>query len=370
MKKEMISGRQMLCAIVMFIFGSSVIMGVSSEAGQDSWVSLLLAALVSIPVLLLYARIIKLFPEKNLFEILEIVLGKIAGKIITILMVWYSLHLCALVLRNFSEFIQVVTMPETPQLPIMTAIILVVVYMAKSGIETMGKWSVITLFIVSSVVIITILFSLNKMDYSNVLPFMEHDFRKIANGAFRLYAFPFAETVLFLCLADSLKKTSSSYRLYLRALLFGTIVLLLVILRNLFMLGSEMVGSSYFSSYVAVRIIDIADFFARIESSISMNFILAGIIKMTVCLMAAAKGIAALFGLKSHRRILLPVSLMVIALSSILYTNVMDMFDFLRFYAYYAIPFQVIIPLTVWIAAELRRLKKISAKAIELPVPE
>ncbi len=358
MQKDMISARQMLCIIVMFIFGSSVIMGVSSGAAQDSWMSLLLASAYTIPMLLVYARIIRLFPEKNLFEIIEIVLGKIAGKIIIILMAWYSLHLCALVLRNFSEFIQIVTMPETPQLPIMIAMIMVVVYMAKSGIETMGKWSILTLAVVMIVVIITILFSLNKMDFTNILPFMEHDFKEISTGAFRLYAFPFAETVLFLCLADAMKRKDNPYKLYFLALFFGSGVLMLVILRNLFMMGPKLVGASYFASYITVRLIDIADFFARIEGFISMNFILAGIIKITVCLMAATKGTARLFGINNYRKLLLPVSLLVVALSAIVYSNVMEMFDFLRFYTYYAVPFQVLIPLTVWIAAELKKLKR------------
>ncbi len=358
MQKEMISARQMLYVIVMFIFGSNVIMGVSSTAAQDSWISLLLAAVFSVPIILLYARIIKLYPEKDLFEIIEILFGKIPGKIIIILISWYSLHLCALVLRNFSEFIQIATMPETPQLPIMIAMILVVVYMAKSGIETLGKWSIITFFILISVLLLTILSSLMKMDYTNILPFMEHDFKDIAAGAFQLYSFPFAETVMFLCLANALKKESSPYKLYIYALILSTIILLLVMLRNLFVLGMGMVSASYFASFVAVRLINIADFLAGMEGFISMNFILAGIIKITVCLIAASKGTARLFGIKNYRQLLLPVSLLAVALSSIVYKNLMEMFDFLRFYAYYAIPFQGIIPLAIWIVAEIKMRKK------------
>lgn len=361
MQKEMISARQMVCIIVMLIFGSSVIMGVSSEAAQDSWISLLLAEVITAPIILIYARIIKLFPEKDLFEIIEILFGKIAGKIIIILMIWYSIHLCALVLRNFSEFVQIAIMPETPQLPIMIAMILVVVYMAKSGIETMGKWSIIMLSIIMLVVILTILLSINKMDFTNILPVMEHDFRTIATGAFQLFSFPYAETVLLLCLASAIKKKDSPYKIYMYSTLIGTAILLLAILRNLFLLGPEMVAASYFPSYVAVRIIDVADYLTRMEGFIAMNFILAGIVKITVCLMAASKGTASLFGIKNYRQILLPVSLLVVALSAIIYKNVMEMFDFLRIYKYYAIPFQIIIPLAIWITAEIKLSKKRAA---------
>lgn len=360
MQKEMVSARQMLCIIILFILGSSIIMGVSTCAAQDSWISLLLALVFSVPIFLVYARIMRLFPEKDLFEIILILFGRIAGKIIIFLMSWYALHLCALVLRNFSEFIQIATMPETPQLPVMLSMILVVAYMAKSGIETMGKWAIVALFIVISVLFLTILLSLNKMDFTNILPVMESGFDKISNGAINLCAFPFAETVLFLCLASAVKKNDSPYSLFLLAALFGTLLFILMMLRNLFTLGSKLSDASYYASYEAVRLINIKDYLSRIEGSISVNFILAGIIKLTVCLIAASKGAAKLFDINNYRLLILPISLLVVALSAIVYKSVMEMFGFLKFYTYYAIPFQIIIPLAVLVAAEIkvRRMSK------------
>jgi spore germination protein KB len=123
-----------------------------------------------------------------------------------------------------------------------------------------------------------------------------------------------------------------------------------------------MVAASYFPSYVTARILHIGDFFARIEGTISINFILAGLTKIAICLMAATKGIARLFGLKSHRQIVVPVSSLVLALCAIVYNNIMEMFDFIRFYQVYAIPFQIIIPLIIWIAAEVKSRRKPAAE--------
>ena len=362
--------RQMIYIMVMFIFGSSVIMGVNSTAAQDSWASLLLGMAFACPVLLVYARIIRLFPEKDLFAIIEILFGKIAGKIIILLMVWYAIHLGALVLRNFSEFIEIALMPETPQLPIAIAMILVVSYMAKSGIKTMGKWSIVMLPAIVLVLIITLLFSLNKMDFENILPFLEHDFGTISTGAFQLFSYPYAESVLFLCLAGAIRKNDNPYKLNIYALVISTAILLLVLLRNLFILGPAMVGSSYFPSFVAVRVIKVADYLTRMEGFIAMNFILAGIIKITVCLMAAAKGASALFGIRNHKQLVLPVSLLIVALSAIIYKNAMEMFNFIPIYKYYAAPFQIIIPLIIWIAAEIKTRKRRSAYAQEEPLAE
>lgn len=67
MFKEMLSSRQAICIIVMFMFGSSVIMGVNTGVAQDSWICVLLAPFMALPMVLIYARIIKLFPEKDFF---------------------------------------------------------------------------------------------------------------------------------------------------------------------------------------------------------------------------------------------------------------------------------------------------------------
>lgn len=364
MDKELITKRQALCTIMLFIFGSTVVMGGNSSAEQDSWLSLLLASVAIIPLVLIYARIIRLYPGSDLFAIFETLFGKIVGKVCVALMSWYALHLASLVLRNFSEFIQITSMPETPQLPLMIAMMLVTAYIAKSGIEALGRWSLVVLPVVILVVLFTTVSALPKMDFSNILPIMGHDFGTIAEGSFAIFTFPFAETVLFLGVAGAIKSTDSPYKIYIKAVLAGAAVLLIVVLRNLEILGSATMSTRYFPSYAAARIIEVGDFFSRIEGVISMNFLLTGVVKITLCLLVAAKGIARLFGIDNYRRLVMPVGILVTALCAIVYDNTMQMFSFLPIYEYYALPFQIIIPLVVWIVAEIKAKRKKPKKAV------
>lgn len=358
MATEKITFHQSAYSIVLFCFGSSVIMGISSSANQDGWISIILATICIIPVFLMHARIIKLFPEKNYFEIIETVLGKKIGKIITALMLWYSVHLAALVLCNFGEFIQVFDMPETPKLSITILMILTTVYLARSGMRSIGKWSVVGICFLLFVVLFTFATSVHQMHFENLLPVMEASPSQILKSSFEIFTFPYGESVIFLCVADSFHKKDNPYRVFFLALAIVLPVFLTVFIRNLALLGLPMINASYFPSYIAVRIIEIGDFFARIESSISSNFILAGIVKIAICLLAASKGIVSLFGLQNNRVFIMPVGMLALALSSILYTSTMEMFIFLDYYMYYALPFQIIIPLGVWIVAEFKRRKK------------
>lgn len=358
MQNDTISAKKMLCIILLFIFGSSVVMGVCGKAEQDAWISVLIALVIAIPVVLVYARIMKLYPEKDLYDIFEELFGKIAGKIFILLITWYAMHLGSMVLRNFSEFIQVVSMPQTPQLVLMIVMLSAAMYLAKSGVRVMGKWAIIIITIVGLVVIFTVLLSLNTFDYTNLLPVMSHDSRTIVCCSFNVFAFPLAEIVLFLTLGRSIKKEDSPYKLFLYAVLFGALILITIVLRNILALGPATMANEYFPSYTAARILKIADFLQRIEGLISVNFIFAGLTKIAVCLLAASKGIAKVFNIQNHKAVMVPVTLLLLALSTIVFENTMDMFNFTDIYTIYAIPFEVIIPLLVWVTAEIKTRKK------------
>lgn len=363
MNSKYITMRQATCIIVVYICGSSVVLGGNSEAGQDSWISLLLAQIIVIPMVLVYARIMKLFPEKNIYEIIEILFGKIVGKIVTIFMLWYAIHLAALVLRNFSEFIEITSLPETPQLPLMIIMILVVVYAVKSGMEVLGKWALISLFIIVFIMLLTIVLLFNQMKLDNFLPMMNHSTKTILTASYEIFTFPFAETVLFLAVADYVRKEDSPIKIYILADALGALILLIVALRNIAALGPAMLKAEYFPSYLAARIISVSDFLARIEGSISTNFILGGITKIAVCILAASKGLASLFNIQDYKRMIFPAGLCALALGCIVFNNTMEMINFLKIYAIYAIPFQIIIPVAIWIGGEIR--KRMQEKATE-----
>lgn len=354
MNKQYISVRQAMCLIAAYVCGSAIVLGGTNDAEQDSWISLIFSQVIVIPLLIVYARIMQLYPEKNLYEILEIVFGKIFGKVITVLMIWYSIHLAALVLRNFSEFIEIISMPETPQLPLMMLMTLVSVYLVRSGIATMGKWSLIVAPFIASITVTTISLLMNQLDFSNLLPVMNHSAQVILGGSYKMVSFPFAETVLFLTVADCIKKGNSPYKVFIGGDIFGALILLFAILRNITALGPALLKSEYFPSYVAARIINIGDFLVRIESTVSANFVLGGVTKVALCLFAAARGITSLFNIQDYKKAVWPVGLASLALSCIIYDSVMEMAGFLVFYAVYAIPFQIIIPVLLWIGAEIK----------------
>ena len=357
MKKEMVSPLYAKCILIMFICGSSVVIGVSTISKQDVWMSVLIAMAYSIPIVLIYGRLMKLYPEQGLYEIIEAAAGKVLGTILIVLYTWYAFHLGSLVLRNFSEFIEVNMLRDTSSIPIMILIMFTAAYLTKSNFLTMGRFSVFTLVALIIVVIITVFSSINQMESYYILPVLTTSTGTLMEEGFNIFTFPLAETVLFLTTASAVRKEDSPYKIYLWSIFIAGIILICVVLRNILILGPAMVSATYFPSFVAARIINIGDFFARIEGFISMNFIMSGVLKISVCLFAATTGIAKLAGISNFKRLLLPVSILMMALCEIVYTNMMEMFAWLKIYRFYAIPFQIILPILIWILAELKAKK-------------
>lgn len=353
MQKEKMTRNQAMFSIVLFNFGSSVVMGINTNVGQDSWIAILAATLLAMIFFLIYSRILQLFPEKNLFQIAELLFGKIGGKVVSVFFVWYAFHLAALILRNFSEFTQVAAMQETPQLPIMILMVLTAGYLARSGMGAIGKWSVLGALFVLFVVFFTFASSIFQMETGDLLPVMRSSTRQMADTTLQIFAFPYAETVLFLCVGDAFSRDDKPRKILMRALMITLLIFLLVFFRNLTVLGRSLMKITYFPSYVAARIIQVGNFLERIEGSISSNFLIAGILKIAVCLVAFSKGVASLIGRADGRPLVVPAAMLSLALCAILYSNTMEMFAFIRYYFYYALPFQVIIPVALWIVGEI-----------------
>ena len=90
MKKEQITDKEAICLIMVYIIGSSLILGSGGEAKNDAWIAGILGLTMSIPMLLIFSRILSLFPGNDLFDILNILFGKVLGKFISIIYIFYE----------------------------------------------------------------------------------------------------------------------------------------------------------------------------------------------------------------------------------------------------------------------------------------
>ncbi len=363
--KEVINQKQATVMMSTFIIGSTAVLGVGSRAKQDVWIAFILATVMAGIIFIVYGRILKLFPGKGLYEILESLFGKVMGKIISLLFIWYAFHLGALVIRNITEFMTTISLPETPICIIAFFVSLLVIWAVRGGIELIGRWiSIFFPIMILFIFTITLLTS-PIIDFKNLKPILYNGLQPVINTAFDVFAFPFAETILFITILGGLAKSGSSYKVYFLSLLIGGGIVTLIAVRNVLVLGAGDTSISYFASYSSTRLINIGNFLQRIEVTVSIVFITSAFIKCCVCLFAFASGVARIFNIKDYHRITAPLGLLMAIFSITIYKSTMEMFEWAaNYYMYYAIPFQIILPVAIWITAEIKtRIAKNNANA-------
>lgn len=365
MNKEVVTDKQGICLVIMFILGSTLLIGAGSNAKNDTWLSIIIGTLFSIPVVMIYSRLLYLFPGKDLFDILHIVFGNIIGKILSIIYIWFSFYLGVLVLRNFSEFTNIVIYPDTPVVIPMTFFILLCIFALKLGIEVLGRWSELFIILnIIAVILVAIILSFPQMDINNLLPILYNGIKPVVSGAFSALSFPFAETIVFTMVFSSLKNQKSSYKIYLYGLIIGALILLMNTLENILVLGSDTMITNYFPSYIAVSIIRLGTFIERMEATVIIVLIINVFTKTTIDMLATCRGIAKLLDIDDYRFLATPIALLTFVFSIFNFKSTMEMTDWaFKVWPYYALPHQVILPVIILIAAEIK-VRKLSPSNI------
>lgn len=359
MRKEQITDKEGTYLVAIFIMGSTLILGIGGEAGNAAWIAAVVGLLMVVPMILIYSRLLFLFHGKDLFEILESILGRMLGKMIALLFVWYAFHLGALVIRNFGEFINTVSMPETPILVPMLFLGISCIANARSGVEVIGRMSTYLLPIVVVIIVLVQILAIPQLEMDNLRPILEQGITPVLQGGFAAFTFPFAESILFMGVFNSLKNKKTIFKVYSFGILFAGTIIVMLTIRNIVVLG-DLREKLYFPSHVAVSRIAIGNFIQRMEVTVAFVFIVGAFVKSSVCLYVSSKGIAKIFNLHNYRSVVIQLGLLMIYFSYIVFDSIMDMKPWaFKVYPYYALPFQVILPIIIWIIAEIKNKKSV-----------
>ncbi|MBU5593014.1 endospore germination permease [Clostridium sp. MSJ-4] len=358
---EKITDKQGISIIFLATLGSTLVLGTARPASRDAWISIIFAVIISLIMGLCYARLFSNFHGKNLFEICQIVFGKILGKIFIILFIWYSLLINAFIIRDIGEFIYiigVVRIREISQVFTMTITILLCIYMTKKSVSVLGRFCAFFLPLVVFMIVLGYILSLNNMSPKNLLPVMYDGIRPIIEGTLSSISFPFTESIVFIMIFDSLENKSSIGKVLTKGVLFAGILLFIMAICDIMILGTNTLITSYFPSYTALKRIEVGNFLERIEVTIILSFIFGVFVKSTCYLIATCKGIATLFNLKDYILISTPVGLLVVSISYLLYDNIKELLEMTQFDTYNGIFFQIILFFILFIGAEIKIRKR------------
>ncbi len=373
MEKVKIPGQQMQAMLALFLLGSSFISGGAFKARQDSWICLTAAYVLSIPLYWVYARLLELYESRDFFDCILRSCGRIAGTAVCALYALFMLHVIALILRIFIEYIHNLNMPETPPVFIAGCITVTAVYALKNRFPVLARVSRPLLVVYASLLTLTLILAQGSMDFGNLKPFLHHSFTDLAEGTSVPFAIPFGDTVLFLPALSSLDRKEKPFPVLLKGSTIGFVLLLAISLRNILILGYS--DSSYmFPSYNAASVIAIGDFILGVEVIVGFYVLIAGFVRICMLLYTMSSAFAVVFRFHDYEPLVIPCGLLAITMSLFVHRDTADLFSFLPYYPAYSFPMQVVLPLLLLAVGKIRKkigfLKKTRKKsARNAPAP-
>lgn len=356
MEKARISGIQLYLLMLGFLIGSTVIIDPISSAKRDGWLAILIGGTCGALLIGIYTAIAMLNPSKTLVEILRDRFGKYLGNAVAILYIWYFIHLASLVFRDFGEFITTVSFPETPMIVVIGLFALLLVYEINSGVEVMGRLGELFVPIIPVVVLIVCLSLITTRDFTAFLPILENGMGPVLNAAFAFITFPLGETVVFLMLFPHLNKGSNLKKVAAISIVTKLTFSFLIFFRDLFVLGAELKYQGTFTPHLTSMLIP----HWNVEPLIDINLLIGGGIKISVCLYAAVKALCQVTGIDDYRKLTAAVAIFTVMLSIWVHESVVDLLSWTeRVWAFYSVPFQVIIPVILLVLSLINRSKSL-----------
>lgn len=359
MQEHTWSVRQGFAVLILFLIGSAVVLSPGKEAGRDIWLAGLLAFAMAVPLAFLYGRLIYIYPDKNLFDMQLEFFGPVVGRITCALFVWYCLHTGAMMLREFSEFIQIESFAYIPQYVFAVPLGVMCIWCIRSGINTLGRWALIVVPVYIGMLLLNSFLSLGKWQITHLQPMFYDGFKPVFSGALKILTFPFLEAPLIVILCQPFKRGRKATGMFLGSFAVGAAMLIFLFTRNVMVLGPHLVDKFIFPSYEVVGLANIGDFVQGLEVLGAMVFLIGYFVKLTVFMYGATEGITKILNMGDYRQMAAPTGLVFITFSFFVVQNLGEILDWAdKVFTVYTLPIGILIPLILWIIGERKYQKK------------
>lgn len=344
-------------SVACFLRSSSLLSSFfASISKQDTWLVILMGAVASLPVMAIYILLIKAFPTKNLFEINDTVFGKVFGKVISVLYLWFFFTLSALNLRDLGNFVGKSIMLKTPQPIIVAVFVLICAWAVYFGIEVVTRYSIVFIVISSIILLISILAIISIIKLENFLPVFDQPPLNYIQSTNIVMTIPYGELVVFLMITPKVDVNPKKFgRYFLGGFLLGAFLVAMVIARDVGILGKTI---SIFSlpSFETLRMLTFFDVLTHMEILYAILLIILFFFKISFMFYISIFGLSQLFNFESYRAFVLPCSALLAAYSFIVVQSVIQHMEVGQLTAPFIWPiFEMLLPLITLIMAYIRK---------------
>ena len=300
---EQITKTQLFSLMLLFEIGSTTLFALGIGAKQDAWIVILIATIISFGLIWIFTQIQKQYPDKNLVEILQSLLGKWLSVPIILLYALYFFSSASFNFYEFGEIIRTTFLVNTPQLVILSVFIFTSIYMISLGFEVIARTGeilmpVLIIFLVTTYFLASIS---GALDIQELFPVLENGIKPVLKEVFPVVNFPFGESVVFLMYWHMLNKKEAIRKISLLVIGLTGGILILTNLMIITMLGPELAAKAEIPLLRVLFDINIADIITNLDIIGVIVIFIGGFYKTVLNFYAAVLAVTTLFKVKNKK---------------------------------------------------------------------
>ncbi|KQL44317.1 spore gernimation protein [Brevibacillus choshinensis] len=348
--KQVINHRQiawLVGSVLMTGMMISFLRSVVQLARMDAWFSQVIPVGYAILVAYVLAELTRVFPGKNLFEILFIVCGKWVGGALNLVILFYIWIILALDIKGASDFLHISLLPHTPLEIILLVFVLLMMYYGRTSLEVAARVNEIYFpaYFLCNLLLYFLL--VNEYSLERLEPILSNSLGRIAVSNLLPLGL-YGDILLFGAFLHAVAQP----RLFFAAMKHGVLIVgfsaTMILLILLGVMGYTIASRLNFPVYILVQQIHVTDFLDRVEMIVFSLWFPAFTIKVIVAYLAFLVGIGSFGGQQHYNAFNAPCGWFMVVTSMLAFPNVADIDQFIS----YSLPVIVLViqvPLLVFL---------------------
>ncbi len=324
METKRITGRQLFALTAFFSCGTLIIYiasGLTNIAKQDAWISAAITPVFGMLFIRLYSYLGSLYPGKTLIDIIYAALGRWLGGLTAVSFTFLCFVNVPQVVWYVGNFVKH-SLIETPimivHVFIFTALVIALFY----GIEAIARSSEILIVVTSLLVFLIMILVSPKIKIDYVTPVFENGLVPVLKGSLLLISYSTWLIILMNMIYPSLTgDIKNARKSHLLGYFWGSLIIFLCTTMSIFVLGSNLAAKLTFPTFVLAQEVGIGSGATRLEVFISIAWIISLFFKALLYYYSGIISVSQILRLKDHKRIILPLGLVMLVLSVVVYPN-------------------------------------------------
>lgn len=296
------------------------------EAGQDAWLSMILASFFGLLIGLLVSVTGSLAPDATFVELATRHLGVWLGKAVGLVFILRLALFYVSTLRLFTDFVSATALPRTPTVLTTLCVAAIASYAGRAGLEAIARSAEFIFPLVGGILLPVFLYTLALVRIDNLTPALERGFWPVLRGSL-LPAGSLGEVVTLAMLVPFIEPRRL---LPTAAVAVGASALILAITTTVLagVFGPLFASFLLFPIYTLSQMLSTGAFVQRLDIVVATFWSLVILLMLSFLHWTIAYGLGAVFQIKDYRQIAYSVGLALAGCSVIFARNMVEFREF------------------------------------------